>query len=104
MLAAARPWVYPGRCQGEAGSMVDPARSRRRLDAVVDVEEGPTMTPDASDRHGSGLISRRTMIGTAAAAAGAAILAPTLAPSTVQAQSDTDYEPGSRRYPDIDIV
>jgi|SRR5581483_1632860 len=61
------------------------------------------MTPDASDRRDHSRFSRRAMIATAAAA-GAAMLAPTLAPSVVQAQNDPDFGPGDRRYPDPDLI
>jgi gluconolactonase len=59
--------------------------------------------PTASDRPKRGLISRRAAIQTAAAVAGAAALASGFA-GNAAAQSNTDYDPGDRRYPDPDII
>src|SRR5687768_3913903 len=63
----------------------------------------PTMSSDSSGRPEQGLVSRRTAIKTAVAVAGAAALGSALSGS-VAAQSNTDYDPGDRRYPDPDII
>lgn len=60
-------------------------------------------TPEASERPKRGLVSRRGAIQTAAAVVGAAALASGFA-GNAAAQSNTDYDPGDRRYPDPDII
>ena len=60
--------------------------------------------PAPFGRRGPALISRRTVVKSVAATAAAALIAPWLDDGRAAAQEDTDYEPGSRRYPDVDII